>query len=210
MNASKILSEILELDVKIMKMQDDFDLQPEADKKTALVTLADELLSKTDTHDNVPLPMIRVAEMICTLEDGPALLMKGLGHGNEEVRHLFGEALISLGSEDGVESIAPAVEIALSEKGNAALEMPFILAWIDDPAVSSYIHKFLVLEETDIVYAAIEACASVADPDSVVPLKALIDDPREVEVDDDDEDDSPVTIGMLAQEAIDIIEESEE
>ena len=210
MKASEILSEILDLDIRIMKMQDDFDLQPEVDKKDALVALADDLLSKTDAHDNVPLPMIRVAEMICTLEDGPALLMKGLAHDNEEVRHLFGEALISLGSEDGVSAIAPAVDIALTDKGNAAQEMPFILAWIDDPGVTAYIHKFLTLEETDIVYAAIEACASVADADSIEPLKALVDDEREIEVDDDDEDESPVTIGMLAKEAIDIIQESEE
>ena len=210
MNASKILSEILGLDSKIMKLQDDFDLQPEADKQKALVALADDLMSKTDAHDDVPLPMIRVAEMICTLENGPTLLAKGLSHENEEVRHLFGEAIISLGTEDGVESIIPAIDYALKEKGNAALEMPFILAWIDDPAVTSHIHKFLTLEETDIVYAAIEACASVADPDSIEPLKALIDDNREVAVEDDDEDDSPVTIGMLAKEAIDIVQESDE
>jgi hypothetical protein len=210
MNASKILSEILELDKKIMKMQDDFDLQPEDEKKQALVSLAEDLMSQTAEHDAVPLPMIRVAEMICTLEDGPLQLARGLSHSNEEVRHLFGEAIISLGTEEGVDTIVPAVEYALEQKGNAALEMPFILAWIDDPAVTAHIHKFLEAEETDIVYAAIEACASVSDPDSIDSLKKLVDDPREVEVDDEDADESPITIGMLATEAIEIIEDSEE
>ncbi len=210
MNASKILSEILELDKKIMKMQDDFDLQPEDEKKQALVSLAEDLMNQTAEHDAVPLPMIRVAEMICTLEDGPLQLAKGLSHSNEEVRHLFGEAIISLGTEEGVDTIVPAVEYALEQKGNAALEMPFILAWIDDPAVTAHIHRFLEAEETDIVYAAIEACASVSDPDSIDSLKKLVDDPREVEVDDDDADESPITIGMLATEAIELIEDSEE
>ncbi|MBN2527029.1 MAG: hypothetical protein JXR76_11600 [Deltaproteobacteria bacterium] len=210
MNASKILSEILEMDSKIMTLQDDFDGQPEADRKAALVGLADTLLEKTGEHDSVPLPMIRVAEMICTLEDGPLQLARALSHPNEEVRHLFGEAIISLGTEDGVDSIAAAVDYALENKGSAALEMPFILAWIDDPAATTHIHKFLELEETDVVYAAIEACASVSDIDSVEVLKKLVEDKREVEVEDDDEDEAPVTIGMLAQEAIDIIEGAEE
>jgi HEAT repeat protein len=210
MNASKILSEILELDKKIMKMQDDFDLQPEEEKKEALVSLAGELMNQTAEHDAVPLPIIRVAEMICTLEDGPVHLAKGLSHSNEEVRHLFGEAIISLGTEEGVDTIVPAVDYALEQKGPAALEMPFILAWIDDPGVTAHIHKFLEAEETEIVYAAIEACASVSDPDSIDSLKKLVDDTREVEVEDDDEDESPITIGMLATEAIEIIEDSEE
>lgn len=210
MNASKILSDILELDAKIMTMQDDFDSQPEAEKQSALVTLATTLLNKTSENDSVPIPMIRVAEMICTLEDGPIHLAKGLSHDNEDVRHLFGEAIISLGTEDGVASIVPAVEYALENKGKAALEMPFILAWIDDPAVTEHIHKFLTLESTDIVYAAIEACASVSDADSIESLKKLVGDTREVEVEDDDDDDQPVTIGMLAKEAIEIIESAEE
>ncbi|MBN2340527.1 MAG: HEAT repeat domain-containing protein [Deltaproteobacteria bacterium] len=211
MNASKILSEILALDAKIMTMQDDFDAQPETDKQSALVELASKLLSETGPNDSVPIPMIRVAEMICTLEDGPEQLAKALSHENEDVRHLFGEAIISLGTEDGVASISAAVDYALTHKGKAALEMPFILAWIDDPGVTEYIHKFLEVEDTEIVYAAIEACASVSDEDSIPSLKKLLDDTRQVEVDDDDEnDDQPVTIGMLAQEAIEIIESAEE
>lgn len=210
MNASTILSEILALDAKIMQMQDDFDTQPESDKNTALVKLATKLLKDTGENAPVPIPMIRVAEMICTLNDGPSQLANGLSHPNEDVRHLFGEAIISLGTEDGVQTIVPAIEYALEKKGKAAMEMPFILAWIDDPSVSEYIQKFLKLKDTEIVYAAIEACASVSDADSIPSLQELIDDPREIAVEDDDDDEQPVTIGMLAKEAIELIESAEE
>jgi HEAT repeat protein len=208
MDANEILEKIIGLDEQIMKLQDSFDEVPEGDRATALTGRYGKLLSATGKEDSIPIEIIRVAEMICTLENSAALLAEGLSHSNEDIRHLCGDALISIGSEDGIGAIVPAVDYALEKKDVSANEMPFILGWIEDPGGAAQMHRFLELDDPEIVYAAIEACAHAGDLESIEPLKKLMDDEREIEV--EEEDDQPVTIGMLAREAVELIASIEE
>ena len=208
MDARQILEKIIGLEHEIMNLQDKFDDAPQDDRREALTTRFDALQRDTGENDEVPMEFIRVAQMIAPLEGGAALLATGMSHSNDDLRHLCGEALLSIADEDGVGAIVPAVDYALDKKDISAKEMPFVLGYIEDPAALTQIHRFLKGEDPEIVYLAIEACANIGDSASLEALRKLENDEREIEVDEEEE--GPITIGMLAQEAIGLIEADEE
>jgi HEAT repeat protein len=171
--------------------------------------MAADLLKNTAKDDFVPMALVRVAEMMSTLDNAAEALVQGLSHPNEDVRQQFGSAIISIGSEYGVEAIIPAVDLVLKNNDLSTNEMPYILGWIEDPDIAPQIHRFLEVDNTGVVYAAIEAIVHVGDPDSIEALKKLVDDPRKVPLDDDiddDIDDDETTIGNIAMEAIDLLD----
>jgi HEAT repeat protein len=209
MNAKTSLAKIIDLDSQILDLRDQFEEFPEKEKKDALENFCTGQLKNTGVLDELPLSLVRATDMICSLEDGAVILSKGLFHPNQEIRHLFGEALITMGDE-GVEAIVPAVDSVLKQGGIAAKEMPYILTYLDDPAITEQIIRFLDNENPDVVSSAIEALAEISDPDAILHLKKLLDDNREIDVDDEEEKGEIVTIGMLAKEAIGIIDSSKE
>jgi HEAT repeat protein len=146
-------------------------------------------------------------------ERGARALAKGFGHANPDVRSVVGESLFAIAdAEGGLSHIRPAIDLALAAGGPAAKEMPWLLAELEDEDAPKVIAEFLKSEDTEVVTEAIEALADFGDPASVPVLKALLKDKRVVKVEGEDEGDElqEWTIGELAGQAIEMIEEEEE
>jgi HEAT repeat protein len=114
-----------------------------------------------------------------------------------------GEAILDVGYERYAE-IARATERALEQglAGPAMAELPYVLAEIGEPSARGLIRGFLTQKSPDTVAAGIEALASLGDPAVIEDLRPLLDDQRmvqELEMDDG----PPLTVGELAQAAID-------
>ena len=210
MNAKKLLSDIIELDSKIADLRDAFDECAEREQDQALAEVLDRELKAAGDGDPVSIPLVRAADMAIPLgERGARLLARGLAHGNPDVRRLAGEALLGI-AEDGFALIRPAVDFALGAGCPAAEEMPFLLAATEDDDAPKAIAEFLKGAEPDAVAAAVEALADFGDPESVPALEALLDDKRVVAVEGDGEDLREWTIGELARDAIEMIEDEGE
>ena len=210
MSAKEILNKIIALDEEILKLQDEFDGINEADREKSLLEAADAVLKDLKDDDFVPLSLIRIVEMMGTLDNAANILVSGLLNSNEEIRQIFGEALITIGNEDGIEAVIPAIDKVIENNDISTREMPYILGWIDDPGVIKQISRFFDNSDALVVYGAIEASVHIADPDFVEPLKKLTDDKRELPHEEDDDDDEVITIGMLAAEAISLIESGDD
>lgn len=209
MGARQIIENIIELDERIASLRTELDALPASDLRPAIEKQIDEALQQTGADDPLPLSLVRLADLACALEEDAAdILAVGLDSDNADVRQLYGEALLSL-TESGIDPVMPAVEHALEYGGSAAEEMPFILAMIDDAAVPRVIERFLTADDPEIVASAIEALADAGDRDSLGRLEDLLGDDRSVSIDGGDGD-ATVTLGELAQEAIDAISNDEE
>jgi HEAT repeat protein len=89
--------------------------------------------------------------------------------------------------------------------GVSMTELPWILAEIGEPSAIVLIKKFLASEDGEVCASALEALVSLGDPAGAEALEGLVDDRREVTVDDSEDDDAEgirTTIGQLAREAI--------
>jgi len=122
------------------------------------------------------------------------------------VRVTAGEALLDVGYDRYAE-VARGIERVLERKhtGVSMTELPWILAEIGEPSALALIKKFLASDDGEICASALEALVSLGDPAGADALDGLVDDPREVTVDDSDDDDGDgirTTIGQLAREAI--------
>ncbi len=211
MSAKEIILEIVGLDNKISDLMDRFEDIPIGERIDALSVICDEAMKSTGQDDRVPMLLVRATDMVSTLEKDAALILsRGLDHPNMDIRQLSGEALLAF-SDGVVAEILPAVDSALEAGGHAAQEMPFILALMEDPEASGQIARFLDLEDSDAVVAAIEALAELGDPDTIPALTRLADDKRPVTIDgEDDEDLLDWTVGKLAREAVEMIGVEEE
>ena len=219
MSAKKLLSDIIELDSKIADLRDAFDECEEDDQKRALAEVLDRELKAIGNEDPVSIALVRAADMSIPLRGrGAELLARGLSHGNADIRSVAGESLLGI-AEDDFASIRPAVDYALGTGCPAAEEMPFILAMTEDADTAKTIAEFLKNADPDVVAAAIEALADFGDPSSIPALRALLEDKRVVAVEGEEGEGQAKgeggdlrkwTIGDLAGEAIEMIEEEEE
>jgi len=150
----------------------------------------------------------RLADL-CAQVPGPQMvdtLIAILDDDDETVRVTAGEALLDVGYDRYAE-VARGIERVLERKhtGVSMTELPWILAEIGEPSALALIKKFLASDDGEICASALEALVSLGDPAGADALDGLVDDPREVTVDDSDDDDGDgirTTIGQLAREAI--------
>lgn len=150
----------------------------------------------------------RLADL-CAQVPGPQMvdtLIAILDDEDETVRVTAGEALLDVGYDRYAE-VARGIERVLERKhtGVSMTELPWILAEIGEPSALALIKKFLACEDGEICASALEALVSLGDPAGADALDGLVDDPREVTVDDSDDEDGEgirTTIGQLAREAI--------
>jgi len=212
MSAKKLLSDIIELDSKIAELRDSFDECEEAEQIRALKEVLERELAAVVEEEPVSIALVRATDMTIPLgARGAELLARGLSHVNPDVRRLAGEALLGI-AEDGLVHIRPAIDYALGAGCPAAEEMPFLLAMTEDAETSKTIAEFLKSADPDAVAAAVEALADFGDPASVPALKALTGDKRVVAVEGEEEGEElhEWTIGDLAGQAIEMIEDEEE
>ena len=150
----------------------------------------------------------RLADL-CAQVPGPQMvdtLIAILDDDDETVRVTAGEALLDVGYDRYAE-VARGIERVLERKhtGVSMTELPWILAEIGEPSALALIKKFLASDDGEICASALEALVSLGDPAGADALDGLVDDPREVTVDDSDDEDGDgirTTIGQLAREAI--------
>jgi HEAT repeat protein len=166
-----------------------------------------DALAMSDREEG-SLRLSRLADL-CAQVPGPQMidtLISILDDEDESLRVNAGEALLDVGYDRYAE-VARGIERALEKKhtGISMTELPWILAEIGEPSAIVLIKKFLASEDGEICASALEALVSLGDPAGAEALDALIDDTREVTVDDSDDEDGDAvrtTIGQLAREAI--------
>jgi len=209
MPAKDTLMKIIQLDEEIATEREKFESFPQSEQEDVLVDYFGQMLEKHGENDTVEVGAIRVAEMILSQgsERAARCLGNGLGHANPDVRLLSGDALLHL-AQDGLERIMPAVEDALEKGGLRAEEMPFLLTDVDHPDVPRVLERFLAMETPDVVASAIEALAEYGDSSCVPSLKRIVGDKRKISVEENDVEKDDYTIGQLAQDAIDMLEEA--
>jgi HEAT repeat protein len=124
-----------------------------------------------------------------------------------EVRNEAGEQLQGL-AYDRFKEVALAVERALGRLGagnNALVELPFVLAEIPEGGVTKLLEKFLEHSDPDAVASAVEALVEIGDPAAAKALAPLLGDERRTRARDDEVDETEVSLGDLAAEAIELL-----
>ena len=156
------------------------------------------------------LRLLRLADLCAQLPTSRTLdaLLEILGHEDAAVRGEAGEALLHVAYER-FKSVAKAIERALesSRRPLALEELPFILIQVHDPDPTGLILAFLQHPRAEVVAAAIEALSDYGNPAAIEAIAALVDDPREANLDDVDE--GPTLVGDLARASLELLEADE-
>jgi HEAT repeat protein len=150
----------------------------------------------------------RLADL-CAQVGGPEMadaLIQILNDDEPSVRVAAGEALLDL-AYDRYAEVAHAIERALDRgtRGPAMAELPWVVAEVAEPSALALIRRFLEHPEADAIAAAIESLAEVGDPAATEWIRKFVGDPREVSMDDFEEETS-ATLGELAEAAIEALE----
>jgi hypothetical protein len=204
------LLELFDAERKVRSLHDKIAQAKEDDATEALAKALDAATKEADEGESA-LRLVRIAELLGEFE-GPRvvdLLVDILGSTLDEPRSAAGAELEAL-AFDRFKEVAKGLERALKRLpvGSPALpELPYILAEVPEPGVLKLLGEFVRHDDADAVAAAIEVSVEIGDPAFVKSLKPLVDDNRTVELADDiGEGESEVTIGELAQEAIELLE----
>lgn len=182
----------------------------------ALRAIIDELGGDAEgvADDEAVVKLVCAARLLGEFEgaDVADALVDVLASAHPEARSEAGEQLQGL-AYDRFKEVALAVERALDrfEGGHALVELPYLLADIPEGGVVRLLTKFLSHADGDAVAAAIEALVEVGDPSATAKLEALTEDQRISRIgDEDDPEGGGVTVGELAEEAIEILQQMSE
>jgi HEAT repeat protein len=181
-------------------------LQNEPAELAAMLSAAVKDAKELADKDESRLRLERLADL-CAQVPGPEMtdaLILILDDPNNGVRVQAAEALVDVGYERYAE-VARGIERALDSKLHFALqELPWVLVELDEPSARKLITRFLESKDPEVVASAVEALAELGDDAAIKDLKKLLDDPREVDI-DGEEGEETVTVGDLASEAIDAL-----
>ncbi len=204
-NAKNTFQEIIALTEKTSKLMDDFTEFDKSEQEAVLVSAFAEQTKDIDPDADVPITLVRTAEMLVGVmtEKSAGALCSGLSSENATVRMLCGDAIMHV-AEDDLNLLKPSIDQILKKGGTAAEELPFVLLEVDDPEVPRIIEKFLKSQEPEVVASAIEALIEIGDMQSEKELKALVNDKRVVSLDESLEDET-TTIGELAKDALELL-----
>ena len=209
-NAKDTFHEIIVLTDKTTELMETFGTFPPSEQEAVLGDAFETAIGNLGDDDEVPITLVRCAEMLVGVmtENVVKTLTAGLAHGNPTVRLLSGDAITHI-AEENLELLKPAIDEVLKEGSGAAEEMPFILSEIDDPEVFGLLERFLAHESGEVVASAIEALIEIGDPQAIDAIQQLTSDTREVTVDDELGGGEKTTVGQLAKDALEILEEEE-
>jgi hypothetical protein len=205
-----MLLELFDAERKVRSLHDRVAQAKEDEATEALAKAFDAATKEADEGESA-LRLVRIAGLLGEFE-GPRvvdLLVDILGSNLDEPRSAAGAELEGL-AFDRFKEVAKGIERALKRlpSGSPALpELPYILAEVPEPGVLKLLGEFLRHDDADAVAAAIEVSVEIGDPAFVKNLRPLVEDTRAVELADElNEGESEVTIGELAQEAIELLE----
>jgi HEAT repeat protein len=154
--------------------------------------------------DESELRLLRLADLCAQLDD-PRMADSLIAILNDERPHIrvaAGEALLDV-AYDRYADVAHGVERALerSNTGLAMMELPWILAEVGEPSALPLIRRFLESPSAEVIGAAVEALASLGDPNAIPFLEPLKNDTRVVTMDEGEEE-IAIPLGQLVREAI--------
>ncbi len=167
--------------------------------------------TKEPLEDEASLRLVRIAAVLGSLEGPRAVdaLIDVLASEWPEARASAGEELEGM-AYDRFKEVAQGVERALKRlpAGSPALpELPYVLSEIPEPGVAKLLALFLAHEDADAVAAALEVAVEVGDGSLAKHVKKLVGDERTVELaEEGDEEVARVTLGELAEEALEVLE----
>jgi len=203
------LTELFAAERTVRRLHAELSEVPEEQLLDALLDAANAA-SKESSEDEASLRLVRISALLGEF-DGPRVvdaLIDVLGSEQPEARLAAGEQLEGLAFER-FKDVALGVERAIKRLpvGSPALpELPYMLAEVPEPGVSKLLAQFLGHQDPDAVAAAIEALVEVGDPSAARALQALTKDERTVELAEDESGRTEeVTLGELAQEAIELL-----
>jgi len=204
------IAHLFDAERKVRGLHDEIAKANEPVATEALSKAIDAARKEADEQE-VALRLVRIAGLLGEFEGPRAvdLLIDILGSTLDEPRSVAGAELEGL-AFDRFKEVAKGVERALKRlpKGSPALpELPYLFAEVPEPGVAKILGEFTRHEDPDAVAAAIEVAVEIGDPGFIKHLRPLIEDARVVDLANDVEgDDSEVTIGELALEAIELLE----
>lgn len=199
---------------EVRRLQDELLDSMESDRKATLAALHEAVVEGLGEGEGVEaaIALVPLAEVLGELE-GPEvcdLLVDVLGSDEPEVRFTAGRALQDL-AFDRYKEVAEAIERAatrLAADHHALRELPYVIAEVGEPGAPRVLGRYLSHSDPEVVAAAIEALASIGDPAALSPLEKLVRDGRTVQIEDDGG--TQVSLGTLAQEAIEMIRAADE
>jgi HEAT repeat protein len=175
-----------------------------AQLRALLGSAVEEAKALADRHEAI-LRLERLADL-CAQVDGPEMvdaLIAILDDEAPSVRVQAAEALVDVGFERYAE-LARGIERAIADgrRITALQELPWALVEIAEPSARGLISRLLSHDDVEVVASAVEALAELGDPAAIADLEPLRDDERAIELDDDDSDEAPATLGDLVEESI--------
>jgi hypothetical protein len=203
------LTKLFDAERQVRRIHDLVAETPEDEALDAIARALPAALKEPD-EEEASLRLVRLAQLLGEFEGARAvdMLIDVLNCEHPEARDMAGEQLESL-AFDRFKEVAKGVERALLRLpvGSPALpELPYVFAEIPEPGVTKLLELFLKHDDADAVAATIEVAVEMGDPAFASKLEALKDDKRTVELADDGGDDgAEVTIGELAEEAIELL-----
>lgn len=205
------LNELFDAERSVRKLHDELAALPANDLLDALTAALTAALRESN-EEEASLRLVRIAALLGEHE-GPRVvdgLIDVLSSEHAEARKAAGEELEEL-AFDRFKEVAAGVERALKRLpvGSPALpELPYLLAEVPEPGVMKLLGQFIGHRDADAVAAAVEALVEIGDPAGARLLAPLEGDERTVELaDDGGEATSEVTLGELAAEAIELLQE---
>jgi hypothetical protein len=210
MSAKDTFQEIIQLTDKTTELIEAFGAFPPPDQEAVLGDAFKTAIADLGEEDEIPITLVRCAEMLVGVmtENGAKILCDGLGHPNPTIRLLSGDALTHM-AEENLEILKPAIDDILKGNSSAAEEMPFILSELDSPEVLELLERFLAHDSGEVVASAIEALIEIGDPQGADALEKMVDDTREVTLDEEMTVEDTTTIGQLAKDALTILRDEE-
>lgn len=215
MNSEALLLSLYEAERNARRLHEQLSQVDEAELLTALEKDArDALVGRGDASDaaEATLRLVRIATLLAGLGGSTAvdLLIDILNAESPEVRLAAGEAVQIL-AERRFKEVAVGAERALTRlppESAALVELPYLLVDFADGGAATLLTKFLKHPEAEVAAAAVDALGEMGDASAIGALKALVNDPRQVTIEGTDEGTEQVSLGDLAAEAIEILEES--
>lgn len=138
------------------------------------------------------------------------LMIDMLGSDSEEARAAAGAAIEDV-AYDRMGEVQKGIERALKRLpvGHMALcELPFIVLNVAEDALPM-LRPFLALPDPDAVGATIDVLVELADPAAIPLIAPLVNDARPVQIEGEEDEGEALTVGELAKDAIDALQEVE-
>ena len=208
--AKDTYQKIVELTEQTTALMEAFGAFEIEDQEAVLEAAFKSTIASLKEEDEIPIPLIRCAEMLVGVmtENVVKTLILGLEHANPTVRLLSGDAITHV-AEENLSLLGPAIDDILKSGSAAAEEMPFILSELENPEAQQMLVKFLDHENAEVVASALEAFSEIGEPDVVPAIEKLTGDTRTVAVDAELGGDETTTVGQLAKDAIAMITEED-